>query len=112
MQSAMMILQQNPRLMATRLLDLCCGNSSEAMKTLIDGSTIFLAQSLMKSLAAKIGAISQEIATCKKTSQRCLQLLLHRGSTRKGANAKHETLFIGNLQGKRSGSTKGKQVNK
>ena len=86
MQSAMMILHQQPKHVARRLIDLCGGNSAEAMRTLIDGSGLLFGRKPPKRLADKLVAISQEIAATKKKSSDAYSFI-HRGVTRKGGMA-------------------------
>jgi hypothetical protein len=85
MQSALMVLRQQPKNVAQRLIDLCGGNPSEAMMTLVEGSAFLFGRKPPKRIAAKLAAISQEIAATKKTSSDAYSFI-HRGVTRKGGN--------------------------
>ena len=86
MQSALMILQQHPKNVAQRLVEICGGNSADAMMTLVQGSAVVFGRKPPKRLAAKLAAISQEIAATKKTNNDAYNFI-HRGDTRKGGNS-------------------------
>ena len=81
-----MVLQQHPKNMAQRLIDLCGGNSADAMMTLVEGSALVFGRKPPKRLAASLAAISQEIAAMKKTTNDAYGFI-HRGKTRKGGAA-------------------------
>lgn len=86
MQSALMVLQQQPQNVAQRLIDLCGGNSADAMMTLVEGSAFLFGRRPRKVLADRLTAISQEIAAIKKTPNDAYGFI-HRGKTRKGGAA-------------------------
>jgi len=86
MQSAQLILHQSPKNVAQRLVDLCGGNSTDAMMTLVEGSAVVFGRKPPKRLAASLAAIAQAIDATKKTHNDAYGFI-HRGKTRKGGVA-------------------------